>query len=114
MAKLLLVLGLSVGLFAAMPTASAHADIGALPQLSLDVSLDTTGSFVGWGDFWSWLRDEIESIKTELFGGSSSGTTPAGSSGASVPELDMTVAGSAVVLLLGGVAYLASRRREQE
>lgn len=29
-----------------------------------------------------------------------------------VPELDTTVAGSAMVLLLGGVAYLASRRRD--
>ena len=31
-----------------------------------------------------------------------------------VPELDPTAAGSAIVLLLGGVAYLASRRREGE
>ena len=29
-----------------------------------------------------------------------------------VPELDATVAGSAMVLLLGGVAYIASRRRD--
>lgn len=31
-----------------------------------------------------------------------------------VPELDPGAAGSAVVLLLGGVAYVLSRRREQE
>ena len=31
-----------------------------------------------------------------------------------VPELDPTVTGSAMVLLLGGVAYLASRRREDD
>ena len=31
-----------------------------------------------------------------------------------VPELDSGVAGSAMVLLIGGVAYLASRRREEE
>jgi hypothetical protein len=31
---------------------------------------------------------------------------------AGVPELDATVAGSAMVLLLGGVAYIASRRRD--
>jgi len=31
-----------------------------------------------------------------------------------VPELDPGTAGSAVVLLLGGVAYVLSRRREQE
>ena len=32
----------------------------------------------------------------------------------SVPELDAGAAGSAVVLLLGGVAYILSRRREEE
>lgn len=34
-----------------------------------------------------------------------------GTDGRAIPELDTTVAGSAMVLLLGGVAYLASRRR---
>jgi len=32
----------------------------------------------------------------------------------SVPELDPGAAGSAIVLLLGGVAYVLSRRREEE
>ncbi len=32
----------------------------------------------------------------------------------SVPELDPSAAGSAMVLLLGGVAYMASRRREED
>ena len=32
----------------------------------------------------------------------------------SVPELDASTAGSAMVLLLGGVAYIASRRREED
>jgi hypothetical protein len=31
-----------------------------------------------------------------------------------VPELDPSAAGSALVLLLGGVAYIASRRREDD
>jgi hypothetical protein len=31
-----------------------------------------------------------------------------------VPELDPSVAGSAMVLLLGGMAYIASRRREED
>ena len=31
-----------------------------------------------------------------------------------VPELDPSAAGSAVVLLLGGIALIASRRREDE
>ena len=37
-----------------------------------------------------------------------------GSSGCSVPELDPTAAGGAMVLLLGGVAYMASRRRKDD
>lgn len=40
---------------------------------------------------------------------------PKGSRGGSaVPELDPSAAGSAMVLLVGGIAYLASRRREEE
>jgi hypothetical protein len=35
-------------------------------------------------------------------------------SGVGVPELDPSAAGSAIVLLLGGVALIASRRREEE
>jgi hypothetical protein len=31
-----------------------------------------------------------------------------------VPELDPSAAGGAIVLLLGGVAYIASRRREAD
>ena len=45
-----------------------------------------------------------------------SGSAVAVSSGGgrAVPELDRAVAGSAMVLLLGGVAYLASRRRRDD
>jgi hypothetical protein len=35
-------------------------------------------------------------------------------SSSAVPELDAGAAGSAMVLLLGGVAYVLSRRRDQE
>jgi len=35
-------------------------------------------------------------------------------SGFGVPELDPSAAGSAMVLLLGGVAYIASRRRVED
>ena len=35
-------------------------------------------------------------------------------SGVSVPEIDTAVAGGAMVLLLGGVAYLASRKRKDD
>lgn len=33
---------------------------------------------------------------------------------AAVPELDPSAAGGAMVLMLGGVAYIASRRREDD
>lgn len=34
--------------------------------------------------------------------------------GMNVPELDASVAGSAMVLLLGGAAYMVSRRRKND
>jgi hypothetical protein len=45
-------------------------------------------------------------------GSSASGSASSGQGARGVPELDTTIAGSAMVLLLGGVAYLASRRRK--
>ena len=45
---------------------------------------------------------------------SGSALAVSGGGGHAVPELDRTVAGSAMVLLLGGVAYLASRRRRDD
>jgi len=35
-------------------------------------------------------------------------------SGFAAPELDPSAAGSAMLLLLGGVAYIASRRRDED
>jgi hypothetical protein len=51
----------------------------------------------------SWFRNTF---------GSGSSTAP--SNGAAVPELDPSAAGSALVLLIGGVAYLTARRRKEE
>ena len=113
MGKLIITLALGFGLYLAAPASSVDADIGALPELSIATSFDSADSFVGWGDFWSWLNARIAEIKAKLFGGGD-GIRPGGGNGAAVPELDMTVAGSALVLLLGGVAYMISRRREQE
>jgi hypothetical protein len=59
---------------------------------------------------WSW---------SSWFGSSSDGghdwsyASHEGSS-SSVPELDPSAAGSAIVLLLGGVAYVLSRRRDED
>ena len=63
---------------------------------------------------WSW---------SSWFGGSSDsdsahhwsyGDSYHKSSSSSVPELDPSAAGSAIVLLLGGVAYVLSRRRDED
>ena len=52
-----------------------------------------------WSDMISWF-----------FGGD--GGHHYDKNGHGIPELDPGVTGSAMVLLLGGVAYIASRRRE--
>jgi len=49
-------------------------------------------------------------------GSDSGGDSASGSEskGGSVPELDATAAGAAIVLMLGGVAYIVSRRRKDD
>jgi len=42
------------------------------------------------------------------------GVASRGGNGIGVPELDPAVTGSAIVLLLGGVAFMASRRRNDD
>jgi len=68
----------------------------------------------GWSWSWSHWVAKWEAIKARLFSGG--GWSHGGGNGGShaVPELDPNLAGSAVVLVVGGVAYIASRRREQE
>jgi len=78
----------------------------------------------------SWLGDAI----SWLSGGHSSDSGRGGNNGwkgkngnngwkgkngrngkkTSVPELDPSAAGGAMILMLGGVAYIASRRREED
>ena len=41
------------------------------------------------------------------------GWQPLHGEGCRAPELDLNAAGTAMVLLLGGAAYIASRRREE-
>jgi hypothetical protein len=53
---------------------------------------------------WSWSSQSHKSSKFKK------GKQPR----AGVPELDPSAAGSAMVLLLGGAGYIASRRREQD
>mgnify|MGYP001551040634 CR=1 FL=1 len=79
MTKLLLAIGLSVGLYAAMPASPADADFGLLPQVQIVAGFDAADSWVGWGDFWSWLSSAMQSIKSRISGGGStcSGRWPA-------------------------------------
>lgn len=59
---------------------------------------------------------QADSDSVSAWSDADSGSAMAVSSGGGhgVPELDGTAAGSAMVLLLGGVAYLASRRRRDD
>ena len=53
-----------------------------------------------WWSWWSWW--------------SGGGDKDGGGNSKPVPELDPGAAGSAMVLLIGGVAYIASRRRNDD
>ena len=53
---------------------------------------------------WGWSSSEDSSRHYRHHYGTHAG----------VPELDPSAAGSAMVLLLGGIAYIASRRREED
>lgn len=63
-----------------------------------------------WSSFIAKLTGKSEAKKQE--GRYQWASRSASSS--SVPELDPSAAGSALVLLLGGVAYVMSRRREED
>lgn len=89
---------LAVGLALASPASIALADSGG-------------GSWSGWSSLVSWWN----SFKANFFSGSHGWSGGGSGSGATAaPELDPSVAGSAIILVVGGVAYIASRRREQE
>lgn len=60
------------------------------------------------------VQADSDSRSSKSNGDSGSVVAVSGGGGRAVPELDRTVAGSAMVLLLGGVAYLASRRRRDD
>lgn len=52
--------------------------------------------------------------KEAKFGDGDSDSWRTAARSTTAPELDPAIGGSALVLLLGGVAYLASRRRDRE
>lgn len=89
MKQLLIGLSLALGVFFITPTPVAHA--------------------WSWSSFFSWASGSgDDGAKKWNYEGSRDGR------GSSVPELDPSAAGSAIVLLLGGVAYVLSRRRTDE
>jgi hypothetical protein len=95
MRKLLAVVLLSMSLFLVAPVSSVSADHGWRTESSWSFS-----------SFWAKVRSWFSSW------GSGSWGSGSGRSATAVPELDASGAGSAIVLLVGGVAYIASRRRE--
>jgi len=53
-------------------------------------------------------------VRADREGGDSDSGAVRKGGGSGVPELDATAAGGAMVLALGGAAYLVSRRRKNE
>jgi len=96
MKKFAVVLSVVVSVWVLSPTPQAHAS--------------------WWGDVSSYVTSWWDNV-VSWFSGSqirphSKHTTAPPRAG--VPELDPSAAGSAIVLMLGGVAYIASRRREED
>ena len=92
MKKFAVVLSVVVSVWVLTPTPQAHAS--------------------WWGDFVSWLNDSY----SHNWGDRDAWTQHRNDEKptASVPELDPSAAGGAMILLLGGVAYIASRRRKED
>ena len=90
--RISLILSLAATLFVMAPVSQADA------------------SWSSWWSRWQSQRQERLERYRSWWSCKSSGEW----SSHSVPELDPSAAGSAIVLLIGGVAYIASRRREEE
>ena len=88
MKHLLVGLALVLGVMFVTPTPTAHA--------------------WSWSSFFSWGKKSDKKYKKKWRYYKKEGTSK------NVPELDPSVAGSSLVLLVGGVAYVMSRRREDE
>ena len=109
MKKLIATFVLCLGLMLSAPVSTVAADSNG----GSGWNTSTSWSWSGLQDWWSSFKLRVLSHFMSS-GSQDTGSQVRPSTGSSVPELDMTAAGSAVVLLLGGVAYIASRRREQE
>lgn len=84
--KALTVITLAASLFVLSPAAHAQASSG------------------WWSRFQSWWEQVVEHYRAKQ----------GDEGGRAVPELDPGAAGGALLLVVGGVAYIASRRRKYE
>ncbi|MDH3729309.1 MAG: hypothetical protein OER77_17395 [Myxococcales bacterium] len=96
MKKLAVILSVVVSVWVLSPTPQAHAS--------------------WWGDLsshvTSWWDSVVNWFSSNPIRPHTRHTTAPPS--ARVPELDPSAAGAAIVLMLGGVAYIASRRRKED
>ncbi|MBT8469127.1 MAG: hypothetical protein KJN97_10290 [Deltaproteobacteria bacterium] len=67
-----------------------------------------------WGDVSSYVNSWWDDVVSWLRGSPIQPRIKPSTSSPSVPELDPSAAGGAIVLVLGGVAYIASRRRDED
>jgi len=86
--------------------------IGPRKEKELVVKHLLLGLALAFGLMLALPASDADARKWGGGGSYSYSASSASGGGHSVPELDTTLAGSAIVLLLGGVAYLASRRRD--
>ncbi len=92
-----------------------------LKRISLILSLAATlfvmapvsQADASWSSWWSSWREQRQE-RLERYRSWWSSKSSDGWSSHAVPELDPGAAGRAIDLLIGGVAYIASRRREEE
>jgi hypothetical protein len=84
--KALTIVAIAASLFILSPTAHAQASSG------------------WWSRVQSWWERIVQQYRAKQDAGDAR----------AVPELDPDAAGGALVLLVGGVAYIVSRRREEE
>ena len=99
MKRLLLSLSIVIGVWMLSPTPEASA-----------------GDWSSWWDDGgsSWWDDVQSAWSSRWNDGGDHVRQHHDGGGFATPELDPSAAGSAMVLLLGGVAYIASRRREDD
>lgn len=98
MKKFAVILSVVVSVWVLSPTPQAHASWG-------DIS---------WSDVTSRVSSWWDSVKSYFSSNKIRPHTKTSPPTARVPELDPSAAGGAMILLLGGVAYIASRRREED